>query len=173
MSRPPQWSEAIRSLVPVKRVVVLGRGAAGKSTFALHLSQVTGLSVIELDQHVWNGDLVPLPARAWTVVQERLAGGDQWIMEGDLGPYDVPAPRLRRADTVVVLDVSLVRCAWRAARRSRERADFWWWVVTWRGRSRRQVLDAVAAHAPQAQVHLMRSPAQVRRFLTAVPTATI
>jgi hypothetical protein len=37
-----------------------------------------------------------------------------------------PAARLGEADTMVILDFSLARCAWRAARRSRERADFWW-----------------------------------------------
>ena len=41
---------------------------------------------------------------------------------------------LPRADTVLILDFSLTRCAWRALRRSRERADFWWWLLTWRHR---------------------------------------
>ncbi len=152
-------------------MVVFGRGAAGKSTLARDLSGITGVPVIELDQHFWSEDLCPLSDHDWIVVQERLAGGDWWIMDGDLGPYDVPAPRLRRADTVVILDLSLARCVWRAARRSRERADFWWWVIIWRWRSRRQVMDAVASNAPQAQVHLLRSPAKVRRFLNAVSNA--
>lgn len=151
--------------------MVFGRGAAGKSTMALTLARITGLPVIELDQHFWSENLRPLSDHEWVAVQERLAGSDRWIMDGDLGPYDVPGPRLRRADTVVILDLSLARCAWRAARRSRENADFWWWVITWRWRSRRQVLDAVATYAPQAQVYRLRSPAQAHRFLAAVPTA--
>jgi hypothetical protein len=32
------------------------------------------------------------------VVQERLAAKDGWIMDGDLGPYDVVEVRLRAAD---------------------------------------------------------------------------
>lgn len=157
----------------MERLVVLGRGGAGKSTFALHLSQVTGLPVIELDRHFWSEDLAPLPVEVWVHVQEQLAADDQWIMDGDLGPYDATAVRLRRADTVVVLDLSLVRCAWRAARRSRERADFWWLLFTWRWRRRSRVLGAVAAHAPQADVRVLRTPRQVRRFLaTAASTAT-
>jgi hypothetical protein len=48
-------------------------------------------------------------------------------MDGDFGPYDVLDVRLQAADTVVFLDFSPARCAWRAVRRSRERADFWWW----------------------------------------------
>lgn len=74
------------SLVRVERVVVLGRGGAGKSTVALDLSLVTGLPIIELDQHFWSEDLSPLPAEAWTGMQEGLAAADRWIMDGDLGP---------------------------------------------------------------------------------------
>jgi len=53
-------------------------------------------------------------------------------MDGDLGPYDVLDVRLRAADTIVFLDFSPVRCAWRAIRRSREHADFWRWLFTYR-----------------------------------------
>ncbi len=153
------------------RVVILGRGGAGKSTLAVHLSEVTGLPVIELDRHFWSEDLSPLSVQAWAQVQEPLATADRWIMDGDLGPYDAPAPPLRRADTVVILDLSLPRCAWRAARRSKERADFWWWVTTWRWRSRSKVLEAVATHARQADLHYLRTPRQVTRFLATAASA--
>lgn len=143
----------------MERVVVLGRGGAGKSTFARRLSRITGLPAVELDKHFWSADLAPLPADAWLALQERIAAGNQWIMDGDLGPFDAPAVRLHRADTVVVLDPALLRCAWRAVRRSREGADFWLWLLTWRWRSRDTLLDAVSAHAPQAHLAILRSPA--------------
>jgi len=84
-----------------RRVVVLGRGGAGKSTTANHLSQLTGLPMIELDKHSWSADLVPLTKNAWADLQRELAASGRWIMDGDLGPYDVRCPRLHRADTVV------------------------------------------------------------------------
>lgn len=152
-------------LVRVERVVVLGRGGAGKTTFALQLGRVVGLPVLELDQHFWSPDLTPKPARQWAQVQSELAAADRWVMDGDLGPYDVLAPRLSRADMVVVLDFGLLRCLWRAVRRSREGADFWWWVTTWRRRSRPIVLHAIAVHGPAAEVHLVRTPRQLRRLL--------
>lgn len=153
----------------VERVVVLGRGGAGKTTFAVQLGQLLGLPVLELDRYFWSADLTSTLAQRWVQVQSELAAADRWVMDGDLGPYDVLVPRLSRADTVVVLDFGLLRCLWRAGRRSRERTDFWWWVITWRRRSRPIVLQAIAVHGCGAKVHLVRTPGQLRRFLRHLP----
>lgn len=150
----------------VRRVVVLGRGGAGKSVFARRLGALTGLPVVELDGEFWQSGLRPLPPDGWAAAQERLAAADAWIMDGDLGPYDVLDVRLRRADTVVLLDFSLPRCAWRAVRRGRERADFWRWVWSYRRRYRPAVLAAVAEAAPHAALHVLRGPRAVERFLS-------
>jgi adenylate kinase family enzyme len=109
----------------VNRVVVLGRGGAGKSALAARLGVLTGLPVIELDKHFWSRDLAPLPLDQWKVLQRNLISAEQWILDGDLGPYDAPEVRLHAADTVIVLNFALWRCAWRAARRSRENCAFW------------------------------------------------
>jgi len=149
----------------VRRVVVLGRGGAGKSTFAARLGAALDLPVIELDKHFWPPDLTPLPAARWAEVQRGLVRGDRWVLDGDLGPYDVLPVRLRAADTVVVLDFPLWRCAWRALRRSRENRAFWQWLLTYRRRALPVVLAAVAEHAGGATVHPLRGPAAVERFL--------
>ncbi|HYZ58006.1 MAG TPA: hypothetical protein VE733_31505, partial [Streptosporangiaceae bacterium] len=88
----------------MKRVVIVGRGAAGKSVLAARLGEITGLPVIELDKHFWQPGLAATPPDQWAAVQRRLAQRQSWIMDGDLGPYDVPGPRLEAADTVIVLD---------------------------------------------------------------------
>ena len=152
----------------MQRVVVLGRGGAGKSTFARRLGQRTGLPVTELDAAFWQEGLRPSLRAAWADVQSGLAAGDRWILDGDLGPFDVLDVRLRRADTVVVLDFSLARCAWRAARRSRENADFWRWVWAYRRRSLPGVLAAVAECAPSAVLHVFRTSRTADRFLEGV-----
>jgi hypothetical protein len=149
----------------MERVVILGRGAAGKSVAAARLGRVTGLPVIELDNYFWGPGLAPTPRPEWIRLQQELVTADRWILDGDLGPYDALAARLPRADTVVILDFSLPRCAWRAARRSRERVDFWWWLLAWRRRSRPQILSAVANLAPNAQVHVLRTPRRLRHYL--------
>jgi adenylate kinase family enzyme len=73
----------------MKRVVVLGRGASGKSTLARLLGEITGLPVIELDKVFWRPGLVSTPRDQWVVVQEKLVEKNGWIMDGDLGHYDV------------------------------------------------------------------------------------
>ena len=149
----------------VRRVVVVGPGAAGKSVLARKLGQITGIPVTELDSVFWRPGPTATPPGEWAAIQARLAGQPSWILDGDLGPYDVIEVRLRAADTIVFLDFSLIRCAWRAVRRSRENADFWRWLWTYRRRSRPRLLAAVAAHAPGATLHVLATPRAVRRFL--------
>jgi len=149
----------------VRRVVIVGPGAAGKSTLARALGDATGIPVIELDQLFWRPGLEPTPADDWAAVQAGLVTRPAWILDGDLGPYDVIEVRLCAADTVVFLDFPLVRCAWRAARRSRENAAFWRWLLAYRRRSRPALLAAIAACAPAARVVVLRTPRAVRLFL--------
>jgi adenylate kinase family enzyme len=152
----------------VKRVVVLGRGGAGKSTVAVQLGMLIGLPVIELDKYFWSSDLTPRPVEQWKALQRNLISAERWILDGDLGPYDVLDVRLQAADTVIVLDFALWRCAWRAARRSRENLVFWRWLVSYRRRSIPGVRAAIAAHARDADVYLLRKPRDVRQFLAQV-----
>ena len=155
-----------RTVAPVRRVVVLGRGGAGKSTLARLLGAVLVLPVVELDKHFWSPALRPLPKDEWTAVQTRLVAGDGWIMDGDLGPYDVLPVRLRAADTVLLLDFPLWRCAWRALRRSRENVDFWQWLVTYRRRALPAVLAAIGEHGAHADLRVLRGPRDVERLLS-------
>ncbi|MGW6935198.1 hypothetical protein ACWGE0_34420 [Lentzea sp. NPDC054927] len=152
----------------MKRVVILGRGGAGKSTLATTLGTATGLPVVELDKHFWGPSLEPTPPAHWATLQDELASANHWIMDGDLGPYDVLEVRLRRADTVLLLDYSFPRCAWQALRRSRERVDFWLWVWSWRRRHRPLLLNAIQTHAKDAQLVVLRNPRATARFVAQV-----
>jgi len=151
----------------MRRVIVLGRGGAGKSTLARQLGEITGLPVIELDKLFWRPGLLPMPRDEWIHLQQKLVREETWIMDGDLGSYDALEERLQIADTIVVLDFPLLRCAWRTFRRSRERLDYWRWVLLWRHRSRPALLRAIALYAPTARLHILRGPSTVRRFIAA------
>ena len=152
----------------MKRVVITGPGAAGKSTLAVLLGEITGLPVIELDKLFWRPGLTATPRDQWAAIQRELATHKSCITDGDLGPYDVLDVRLQAADTIVFLDFSPARCAWRAIRRSRERADFWWWLLTYRRRGRPLLLEAIAGHADDAEIHVLPTPRAVRRFVAQI-----
>ena len=152
----------------MRRVVIFGPGASGKSTLAIQLSQITGLPVIELDKEFWRPGLAATPREEWIEIQERLIERNGWILDGDLGPYDAVEVRLQAADTIIILDFSLVRCAWRAIRRSRERADFWLWLLRYRHQSRPYLTKAIAQYAPHATLHVIRNPVALRRFVAVV-----
>jgi adenylate kinase family enzyme len=156
----------------MKRVVIVGRGASGKSTLAVRLGEITALPVMELDKLFWRPGLVATPRDEWTVVQERLVAEERWIMDGDLGRYDPVEIRLRAADTILFLDFSLVRCGWRAIRRSHERADFWRWLMAYRSQSRPILMEAIADHAVKADLHVFRNPKALRKFIAGVASAT-
>jgi adenylate kinase family enzyme len=153
----------------MRRVVILGRGGAGKSVLARQLGELTGLPAIELDGLFWQPGPAPTAAESWVARHRELVAGEQWIIDGDLGPYDAGlASRLAAADTIIVLDFGFLRCAWRTLRRGREQAEYWRWVWSYRRRSLPKLRIAIAAHLPRAQVHVLSNPAMVRRFLAGV-----
>jgi adenylate kinase family enzyme len=155
----------------MKRILILGRGASGKSTLALRLGEATGLPVIELDKLFWRPGLAATPQDEWAAIQRAIVSSENWILEGDLGPYDVVEARLPAADSIIFLDFSFVRCAWRAIRRSRERADFWLWLLMYGRSSKPRLLDAIAKHAPRATLYVLRNPGEVDAFLRSAEKA--
>jgi adenylate kinase family enzyme len=118
----------------MKRVVILGRGGAGKSTLALQFGNLMGLPVTELDTLFWQPGLAATDAAQWAASQQELTRRDTWIIDGDLGPYEALYIRLRAAETIIILNLAFPWCAWRTLRRGGEQADYWRWVWSYRRR---------------------------------------
>lgn len=121
--------------------------------------------MVELDNAFWRAGLVATSRDKWVVVQEKLVAKDRWIMDSDLGRFDNVEARLRSADTVIFLDFSFVRCTWRAIRRSRERADFRWWVLAYGWQSRPTLMKAIANYAADAELYIFRDPESLKLFV--------
>jgi adenylate kinase family enzyme len=150
----------------MQRVVILGRGGAGKSTLARRVGQVSDLPVVELDALFWQPGPTAADPAQWTERQRELVRREAWILDGDLGPHDGSlGVRLRAADTIIVLDFSFLRCAWRTVLRGRERADYWRWVWTYRRQGLPKVMQAIRQDAPRARLYVLRSPRAVRRLV--------
>jgi len=148
----------------MKRIAILGRGAAGKSTLAKQLSERLTLPVIELDELFWRPGPTPTPPDDWQHTHDQLIGHDRWIIDGDLGEYDNRLDeRMARADTIIILDFPLHISVIRALRRSRETREFWTWLIHYRRDSLPRI--AAAARISQATVHTLETPHAVRTFL--------
>jgi hypothetical protein len=70
----------LRNLETMKRVVIVGREASGKSTLARRLGHITGLPATEVDRVFWQSGLIATPREQWLVVQEKLVVKDRWIL---------------------------------------------------------------------------------------------
>jgi adenylate kinase family enzyme len=169
----------------VKRVLIIGSGGAGKTTFAKELAARTGLPLVHLDQLFWHPGWVPTPDPDWDRLVAELCAGERWIMDGNYG-RTLPV-RLAAADTVVFLDLPRIVCTWRVLKRQlryfgRTRPDsapgcperltweFVWWVWTYPRRRRPDILRRLEALRVTKQVVVLKNAADMRAFLDGVTT---
>lgn len=167
----------------MRRIVVIGSGGSGKSTFARRLGEILGIAVVHLDKEYWRPGWVETPKDVWRERVELLTRGDSWIIDGNYsGTLDV---RLAACDTVVFLDLPRAVCVWRVLRRSATlrggtRPDmgegceekfnlsflsFLAWVWNYPLRTRPKVFALIEEHARGKKVFRLRTPAAVEQFL--------
>lgn len=135
----------------MKRVLVIGNSGAGKSTLATELGRRLNLPVMRLDAYRWQSPTEKVPEPQFRTALNRLIKQPEWVMDGNYRKY-LPV-RLKRADTVILLDRPAWLCGWRVLRRhfqdgfaqestaadgrnlipiwTRDFASFFWWVI-WR-----------------------------------------
>lgn len=99
----------------MKKVLIIGSGGAGKSTFARRLHTVTGLPLIHLDKIHWQPNWTEMPKDKWRTTVEEMVRGEEWIMDGNFGgTMDI---RLKACDTIIFLDMPRTLCVYRALKR--------------------------------------------------------
>lgn len=164
----------------MERVLVIGSGGAGKSTFARSLGAATGLPVVHLDANFWRPGWDPTPAVEWAERVSVLLQPRRWIMDGNFG--GTLELRLAACDTVVLLDMPRIICLRRALRRwwqyrqeSRpdmtpgcaERIDFGFlrWIWRYPTASLPKVLDKLSRLPAGVHVVRLQSPQEVDEFL--------
>ena len=168
----------------MQRVLVIGAGGSGKTTFARRLAERTGLPLVHLDALYWRPGWVPTPPEEWRALVEGLVARPSWIMDGNYGgTLDL---RLAAADAVVFLDLPRTLCLWRVlARRLRtpgrnrpelpagcpERLswEFLAWIWTYPSRRRPNILRRLAPVMDAKQVTVMGSASEVEAFLAGLP----
>lgn len=170
----------------MKRVMVIGSGGAGKSTFARRLGARLGLPVIHLDANYWKPGWVETPKDEWRRKVERLVEGNAWVIDGNYsGTLDV---RLAACDTVVFLDLPRAVCVWRVLKRAlkyrggsrpdmaegcREKLnlEFLLWIWNYPKRTRPKIVELLERHSEDKRIVRLHSDAQVERFFGGLSVA--
>jgi hypothetical protein len=150
------------------RIAILGRGGVDADSAAQRLADLTGRPLIRIDKHFWPVDRREEPAAHWAAVQSTLAENDTWVLDADLGPFDLDEPRLGHPDEIWVLDYSPITCLLRALRYPSERRDLRVWLLRWRREYLNAELKRIAAHAPDVRLRRFGSPAELAAVLEAV-----
>lgn len=163
----------------MNRVVVIGSGGSGKSTFSAELGRATRLPVIHLDREFWRPGWKETPKEEWTNRVAELIAGERWIMDGNFG--GTREMRVRAADTIIFLDLPRRVCLYRILKRTvkyhgRSRPDmaegcherfdleFILWIWNYKHRSRKRVLAELEG-VDEKRVIILRNRQQVREFL--------
>lgn len=163
----------------MKRILVIGSGGSGKSTFARRLGDRLALQVIHLDSHYWRPGWVEPPKEVWLDQVRHLLARESWVMDGNYsGTLET---RLEACDTVIFLDFPRLTCVWRVMRRAMKyrnvtRPDmaagcpeqwtfeFLQWIWTYPKRSRPKII-ARLAQLEAKSVFYLRSNKEVEQFL--------
>lgn len=167
----------------MKKVVVIGSGGSGKSTFSRQLGEVTGLPVVHLDKLYWHAGWVKTPVDEWQSIVQRELDKPEWIMDGNFG--GTRAMRLAACDTVIFLDLPRWLCMYRIVKRTikyhkgtrpdmaegcEERFDpeFLLWVWNYPNSGRRRVIQELNGLADK-EIITLKSRTEVTDFLAGFP----
>lgn len=159
-------------------MLVIGCGGSGKTKLALELAARTRLPLIHLDREYWRAGWAPPSPQEWEAKVQALVAADAWILDGNYG--GTLKLRLRRADTVIFMDVPTATCllgiAGRYLRwRGKERPDlpagcaesidlaFVRYVLRYRRTRRRRVLQQLRSF--DGEVVVLSSRRAARRYL--------
>ena len=163
----------------MKRVIVIGSGGAGKSTFSRELGEITGIPVVHLDKLHWKPNWTGTPKDEWNEVVRREVEKPEWIMDGNFG--GTRAMRMRAADTIIMLDLPRRVCMYRIIKRTvvyrnktrpdmaegcteRFDRDFIKWVWNYRKDSRTRAFKELESQAGK-NIVVLRTRREVAGFL--------
>lgn len=140
----------------MKKVLVIGSGGAGKSTFARRLGTVLDIEVIHLDMLYWRPGWVKMDEPDWLRTVQGLVARDEWIIDGNFG--GTREMRFKAADTIIFLDIPRRVCMYRVLKRS----------VVYKNRTRPDMAEGCFERFdPEFLLWVWRFPKQGRKRLMA------
>ena len=147
---------------------MIGCGGAGKTTVARALAFHTGLPLVQADPIVYADGPIARPESEWQPELNAHADGETWVI--DAMKLSLLEHRLRRADTVVFVDVPRRWCFLGVAQRDGLRAllhnhEFMRWIWDFPRKARPRIYDLLERYGGDRSVVVLRSRREVRGFL--------
>jgi adenylate kinase family enzyme len=164
----------------MKKIVIIGSGGSGKSTFSRKLGEVTQLPVYHLDALYWKPGWIPTPNDEWDHLQKELIKKNEWIIDGNYGrTLDI---RMSEADTIIFFDLSRWVTTYRIIKRRvmyhgrtrpdltegcPERLDFKFikWVWNFRRDKRPGIIEKLKRHSKNKQIIIFKSTSDARLIM--------
>ena len=103
----------------MKRIVVIGNAASGKSSLSMKIHELKNLPIYHLDKILWKKDWERTPEEEFVVKHDEILEEDAWIIDG-AAYKSTYHKRFSRSDTIVFLDTPLEECKRRGLQRMRE-----------------------------------------------------
>ena len=164
----------------MKRIMVIGSCGSGKSTLSRKLQSITNLPLYHLDQYYWKPNWTETSDEDWKAIVLDLAAKESWIIDGNFG--STMNLRLKRADTIIFMDLPTYKCLWRVLKRiwkyhgqvrpdmpegcnERFDLDFLHYVATYNLLRRKKLLTKLEAYKEEKNVVILRNEHDIRLFL--------
>ena len=163
----------------MKKVIVIGCGGAGKSTFSRNLSDKLDIPVYHLDKLFWNRGWISTPQDEFDNKIQELANRDKWIIDGNyIRTFDM---RAERADTIIFINMPTYVCFYRVIKRrvmykDKSRPDmaegcpegidfeFFKWVLTYNKKIRPRILEKLKKYNDKTVI-ILNSEKEVKDFI--------
>lgn len=168
----------------MKRIAIIGCGGSGKTTIGRQLAELINAPITHLDAVYYDDDWSTMDPDKFAALQEDLVAADKWVIDGN---YASTLPvRLKRADTVIFLDLPAVTCLWGIAQRrwkyrggqhdntgvyDRITWSFITYVWGYRREMAPRVRALIAEHAQHADVRIITSRRAANQMLTQMDDA--
>lgn len=164
----------------MKRIMIIGSGGSGKSTFSSKLSEALGLPLYHLDAYYWKPGWIATPKQEWDEFLRELIQNDEWIIDGNYNrTIDI---RILRADTIIFFDLPPWVTTYRIIKRrikyhGRTRPDlnegcpeqldweFIKWVWNFRKNKRPGILEKLKKYEKEKKIIILKTRKEVTNFI--------
>lgn len=100
----------------LKKILIIGNGGSGKTTFSLKLEKILNYPALHLDSIYWLDGWGKNSLEKFEEQTHQFMNSDCWIIEGT--PMHDIQFRLDQADTIIFLDINRIICILRLIKRA-------------------------------------------------------